>query len=266
MLSFFLLLSLFLVFYIIIGGPLPEVDPLRRIFIRLGLPLAGAAGFFFLTALVFQSLLAGLFWGILGWFIPGWVVVLVQASKHTRYRTNARDFVTSAAGLYSAGLVTPEVIRTTAERFPEPFGMEFKEMLARREFNSGASFPIMFKSLAEKYSLSEFRAVSAIISASERAGGPSAAGKGLKRLGQALRLRDRLNTERAKTLIQVKIAGYVVIAFLIVGLLAGVTVWREYFSGDAGRTVYGLASGVIVGLIFMVKKISRSDDLEGVQR
>jgi tight adherence protein B len=263
-LTVLLLLTVFLIFYVVTGGSLPEADTFRRLLLRFGLPAASAAGCFALTAALFQSLLAGLFWGLLGWFLPNWIEGLIQTKKQARHRAQAGDFITSAAGLYSAGQVTPEVVRTTAERFSEPFGTEFREMLARRELNPNASFPGMFHSLAEKYGLSELKAVSAIISASERAGGPAAAGRGLKRLGQALRMRDRLLTERAKSLVEVKIAGYVVIALLLAGLLADATVWREYFTGGAGGVVSGLASGVIVGLIFMVRKISRSDDLKGV--
>lgn len=264
MLTVLLLLTVFLVFYVVTGGSLPEADTLRGLLFRFGLPAACAAGCFALTAALLQSPLAGLFWCLLGWFLPGWMADLVQAKKQARYRAQAGDFITSASGLYSAGQVTPEVIRTTAERFPEPFGTEFKEILARREMNPNAGFPRMFHSLAEKYGLSEFKAVSAIISASERAGGPAAAGRGLKRLGQALRMRDRLLAERAKSLVEVKIAGYVVIALLLAGLLADATVWRGHISGGAGRIVIGLASGIVVGLIIMVRKISRSDDLEGM--
>lgn len=264
MLTVILLISIFFVFYLVTGGTLPEVVTFRSIILRFGLPAACAAGCLTLSTALFQSPLSGFFWGFLGWFMPGWAIGMVQGQKHAQHRAKARDFVSSAAGLYAAGQVTPEVIRTTADRLPEPFRTEFKEMLARRELNPKAGLPRMFYSLGEKYRLQEFKAVSAIISASERVGGPTAAGKGLKRLGQALRLRDRLMTERAKSLIEVKIAGYVVIFLLILGLLADAVVWREYFAGGTGRVVYGLASGVIVGLIFMVRKISRSDDLEGV--
>lgn len=264
MLTLLLLAFLFFLLYTLTGGPLPEQSTVRSVAVHVAVPAACVAGCFALAAALFQSLLAGLFWGLLGWFLPGWIAGLAQAKKHSRHRALAGDFITSASGLYSAGQVTPEVIRTTAERFPEPFGGEFREMLARRELNPDASFPRMFRLLADRYRIQEFMAVSAILSSSERAGGPAAAGKGLKRLGQALRLRDRLLTERAKSLVEVKIAGYVVIAILLAGLLADATVWREYFSGGAGRIVSGLASGVVVGLIFMVRIISRSDDLEEV--
>ncbi|MFZ5633092.1 MAG: hypothetical protein ACOY40_09625 [Bacillota bacterium] len=81
MLTVLLLLSVFLVFYAVTGGSLPEVSVLRSMAFRFGLPAACAAGCFALTAALFQSPLAGIFWGLLGWFLPGWMVGLVQARE-----------------------------------------------------------------------------------------------------------------------------------------------------------------------------------------
>ena len=255
---------IFVVLYALFGGPLPEVPAVRNVFLRFGLALAGGIGCFFLAALLFGSPLAGLAWGVLGWFLPAWVIGAIDSRRLARHHALARDFVTAAAGLYAAGQVTPEVIRTTGDRFAEPFGTEFREMLAQRELNPRFSFPKAFERLAEKYRLPEFRATAAIIAASETAGGPQAAGKGLARLGQALRQRDRLLAERQKSLVEVKIAGYVVIAILLAGLLADATAFRGYFADGAGKVAAGVGSGIAVGLIFMVRKISQSKDLEGV--
>lgn len=264
MLTVILLFIIFLLFYALFGGPLPEIPAVRSIFLRFGLALAGAVGCLFAATLLFGSPLAGLAWGILGWFLPAWVIGAIDSRRLNRHRALARDFITSAAGLYAAGQVTSEVVRTTGERFAEPFGTEFRDMLAQRELNPRFSFPKAFERLAEKYRLPEFKAASAIIAASETAGGPPAAGRGLSRLGQALRQRDRLLTERAKSLVEVKIAGYVVIGILLAGLLADATAFRHYFTDGAGKVAVGVASGIVVGLIFMVRKISQSKDLEGV--
>ena len=134
-------------------------------------------------------------------------------------------------------------------------------MLTKRRTSSYANFPEMFESLGEKYNLSEFKAVSAITASSERAGGPRAAAAGLKRLGQALRERDRRITERKKSLIEVQIASVVVIALLIGGLLLDITSFRDLFAESSGKMVLGVSSAITVGLIFMAKKIGQSTDL-----
>lgn len=256
-----LLLTLFLLFYILTGGALPDLQKVKDIVVRFILPAGTAAGVFLITTLIFGTPFAGLFWAILGWLLPAWIGQAVRNKRRVRLHRLAIDFITSAAGLYAAGQVTPEVITATAKRFPEPFASEFKDMLAQREGNKAAIFPSMFRSLALKYNLPEFAAVASILSASETAGGPKSAAAGLKRLGTALRQKDRLLTERNKALIEVRIAGIFVISVLIFGLVLDVTALRSMFAGDNGKVVLGLASGIVSGLIIMYRKISQSPDL-----
>ncbi|OPX94467.1 MAG: hypothetical protein A4E53_00066 [Pelotomaculum sp. PtaB.Bin104] len=254
---------LFLFFYTLTGGPLPEInlDRIKDISLSFVLPAGCAVGTFILSTFIFGTPLAGLPWSIMGWFLPLWIQQSVQAKRQSRIRALALDFITSSAGLYSAGQVTPEVIATTANRFPEPLATDFRDMLAQRRTNPFASTKKMFEEMGDKYGLPEFKAFAEILAASEHAGGPQAAARGLKRLGRALRQRDRLIGERQKALVEVKIAATVVIFILLGGLLLDVTALLEMFSQPAGKVVLGLSSGIVVGLIFMTKKITQSPDL-----
>ena len=65
----------------------------------------------------------------------------------------------SSAGIYAAGLVTPEVIRTVLQKMPEPVSTDFKEMLGKYKLNPKTSFPRMFEELAEKYEMRDLKAV-----------------------------------------------------------------------------------------------------------
>lgn len=261
MLYVFILISLFMLVYAVIGGPLPDLLKFKDKFLTYGTQVTSALVFFILTSIVLGTPFAGLFWGILGWFLPVWIYKALWDMKQSKLRAQSKDFITSSAGLYAANQVTPEVIQTTAERFPEPFASEFKEMLVKRQTNQSESFPKMFRDLAEKYGLSELRAVAAILAASESAGGPRSAAAGLKRLGGALRDNERRLAERKKRLIEVKIASTVIVLILIVGLIFDITVFRGMFTENSGKIDLGLASMVIVGLIIMYKKIVQSPDL-----
>lgn len=260
MLIFFLLLSLFLLFYSLTVGEYPDPSSIKEAVLRFALPGGGAVAFFIVASALFKTPIAGLFWAIFGWFVPGWIIEAVKERRQTRLRNLAKDFVASAAGLYAVGQMTSEVVRVMAERFPEPFASEFRDMIAVRNMNPHASFPRMFDNLAEKYGLSEFKAVSTILAASERAGGPLAASRGLKRLGAALRQRDRLLMERAKAIMEPKIAAVATIAILSVGLLLDATAFGQYFEG-IGRIVVAASSALLVGLVFMTKRIAQSKDL-----
>ncbi|AEG14438.1 Type II secretion system F domain protein [Desulfofundulus kuznetsovii DSM 6115] len=260
MLTLLLLLSLFFLFYILTGGKLPDVTSNREMVLRYVFSGAGAVTFFIVALVLFQTPVTALIWGFLGWHVPGWVIKSLEGKKQTRLKNMAKDFVASAAGLYAVGQTSSDVVRVMADRLPEPFAADFKEMIAARNMSPHASYPVMFNKLAAKYNLSEFEAVSAILAASERAGGPVSASKGLKRLGHALRQRDRLLAERAKATMEPKIAAFVVIFILLAGLLADATLFRPLFEGP-GKVVMAASSALLVGLIFMVRSIVRSDDL-----
>ena len=259
-----LLLALFALFYALLGGQLPETSGLRSVLTRYALPALSCAGNF-LAAVFLLGPPAGLPWAVLGWFLPSWAAEFRGARRQARYRAVVQDFVTAAAGLYGAGQVTPEVVRAAAEGVPEPFKSEFAEMLKKREREQmHFRFPEEFRRLAARYRLPELAAVAAIIEASETAGGPQAASRGLRRLSEALRLRDRLAAEREKALAEVKVAGYVVLAILLAGLAADATLLRGYFAGAPGKVVAALASAIVVGLIFALHGLLRNRDLEGV--
>jgi len=260
MLKMLLLASMFLLFYSLTVGRFPDTHRIKDMVVRYVLPAGSALLFFAAVTALLRTPAAGLFWAVLGWFIPSWVIRASEEKKRSRLRNMTKDFVTSAAGLYAAGQMTPEVVKVMAERFPEPFASEFQNMVNMRNMSPYASFPRMFERLANKYGLSEFKAVSAIVAASERAGGPVAASKGLKRLGRALRQRDRLIKERAKATMEPRTAVVVAIVFLSVGFLLDATVFREMFEG-AGKLIMVASSALLVGLIFMVNKITRSEDL-----
>lgn len=260
MLTVMLLISLFLLFFCLTAGELPDVFTIKGIFLRYALPGAGAALLFILFYALLRTPVAAFFWAVLGWYVPGWILRAINGRKQARLRSLAKDFVTSASGLYAVGQMNSEVVRIMAERFPEPFAAEFKRMLAAWNGNTHASFPRMFKDMAEKYDLPEFKAVSTILAASEMAGGPIAASKGLKRLGHALRQRDRMLTERAKATLEPKLAAVVTILILLAGIVLDGTVFNTMFEG-AGRMVLAASSALVVGLVFMLFRIMKSDDL-----
>lgn len=255
-----LIIGLFLFFLSLTLKTLPNFN-IKDLVVQYMLPGGGAAGMFLLTTLLLGTPLAGIFWGVLGWFLPGWIIQVIKNHKEGKLRGLARDFITSSAGLYAAGQTTPEVIQSAAKKVPYPFSEELQGMIIKRNLNATASFPRMFEDLASKYNISEFKAMAAILAASERAGGPYAASKGLKRLGQALRQRAKLLTERAKALIEVKVAAVFVIVSLVGGLMLDITVFRDYFLDSKGKLVLSLSSALIVGLIFMACKVAKSDDL-----
>lgn len=257
MLTLLLFLSLFLLFYFLTGGEAPEKESFRKIARNRLLPGASAAVFFLLGSVMCRTSLGGIPWAVLGWYLPGWVIGFAEERRRARLREMAKSFVVSAAGMFAAGQTTAEVVKVMAERMPEPFAAEFRDMLGQREMVD-KPYSKSFGDLGKKYGLPEFEAVGAVLAAADRAGGPATAAKGLRRLGAALQQRDRLLAERRKETFEPKVAAGVVIVMLLLGFLADVLLWSQYFEGG-GRLVLAVASAIIVGMVFLAVKAGSPD-------
>ncbi|MGB9887993.1 MAG: type II secretion system F family protein [Moorellales bacterium] len=258
MLALCLLASLFLFFYCLTARELPEPEAVGAWLAEKGLGAVSAAGCFALASLLWGPL-AGIPWAFLGLKLPGWVREGVEARRKARLSAAARDLVQAAAGMYAAGMTTPQVLRKLAERLPEPLGPALGEIAAERDW-TGRTAPEGLRRLAEEHGLAELSAVAKILEASSRAGGAQAAAAGLKRLALALRQKERLLAERAKATIEPRIAALVTVLVLGAGLLADGTLLRPYFVGG-GRLVLAAGSALVVGMLFLLRKISRSEDL-----
>lgn len=260
MLELLLLASLFLLFYSLKVGEFPEIKTVKEFIIHIGIPFLSATVVFFITTVFLLSPISGALFAVLGWQFPGWIKDSAKYKRLKKHREHAKNFVTSAGGLYGAGLVTPEVIRTLATRFPDPFALEFQSMVARRDLDPTTSIPKMLNEIADKYNLSELRAQAAVIAAADNAGGPPAAARGSKRLGKALRLRDELIQQRVEATYDPKIASMAVLYILGIGLLLDATVWREYFK-DGGQLVMAFSSLLFVGITLMARRAVKVDDI-----
>jgi tight adherence protein B len=261
-----LLLSLFLLFYCLFLGDVGvESESIQEWFKRFTLPVVSAVAAFLLGSLVCRTPLAGVIWAVMGWLIPGWVSEFAVERKKSALRGDVKSFITTAAGLYAGNQVTPEVVKTASARFPEPLAEEFRLMLGRRSLDQKMSFPIMFENLAAKYDLPEFKAVAAIIAASERAGGPRAASEGLKQLSTALRGRDRRLQERRKETMEPMIAAGVSIILIVSGFLMDVTFFSHlvFSSPVAGRITLSCTSALILIMVLMTAKAADPKDLVG---
>jgi tight adherence protein B len=260
MIKFLLFLSLFLLFYSIIIGRFPDFTSTWEKINSAIMSIGSALAFFVIGNILFMTPVSGIIWAILGWFVPSWIMGVIEERKQRRLRSLARDFITSSSGLYAVGQQTSGVIRTMAEYLPDPLGEDFGNMLGIYEGSPHASFPKLFNDLSIKRNINELKAVSMILAASERVGGPVATSKGLKRLGNALRQRSRLAMERSKAMLEPKISAVVTILILTVGLLLDATIWKDYFQG-LGVFIMAASSLLVVGLIFLMVKLSDSRDL-----
>lgn len=253
--------SLAAAFYLLIGGRVPEIGTARSAALNYGLPALSAALFFAVFSAVFQSGLVGAVWAVLGWVLPGRIIAAVEQRRLRRLQRIAKDFITAMGGLYAAGQTTTQAVNTCATRMPEPFFSALQEIQAQHRLNPHASYPASFARMGERFGLKELNALAAIVKASETAGGPPAAADGLKRLGRALRQRDRLRAERAKALHETLLTSYVIVGLLTVILFAHGLFGMHLFGSPAGKIVLAVSSAMIVGMILLTLKLSDSADI-----
>ncbi len=259
-----LAICLFALFYFLfVGGVEKEVRSIKDWLMRLTLPVVAAIVAFLLGTLVCRTPLAGVIWAVMGWLIPGWVMQIRAERKLTALRRDIRSFIAAASGMYASGQVTPDVVRTAYKMFPDPLASEFQTMIGRHNSDRRALFPAMFEELAVKYDLPEFKALSSIIGASERAGGPKAAAEGLKELSSSLRARDRRISERQKETMQPMIAAGVVSILIAIGFVLDVTVMSHYFASGAGKIVLSITSLMILIMSLVIAKAVSPKDLIG---
>jgi len=250
-----------LAFFYCLTGPLPRIKYAIPRLKSLALPIAGTIAFFFFGKIVFGTVLAGLFWAGLGYYLPPKIVEWISNQRKKKLHQMAKSFIVTAAASYGTGQTTPEIIRFCASQFPEPFASEFQSMLAMRNLHEKSSYHEQFRYLAQKYDLQEFNAVAAVIQAAENSGGPKTAAKGLKRLARALKNRDKLLQERKKDNYEPMLAAVIVLLILGVGLVLDVTLLRHLFQEPAGQVVLAISSGLYVGMVIVTIATTSSKDI-----
>lgn len=257
-----LLVSLFLLFYSLFIG-LPGKKSIQNWWGKTGVRLAGSLLFYIAGVKLFYSPLAGIFMAIMGWNAPA----IYGHFKETKFRLHLKgltnDFLSAASSMFGSNASNPKVIATCSERLQEPFASDFQEILGRHNFES-VPIPEGVIELGEKYRLSELKAAGYIIKHSSNYGGSKAASEGLFNLQKALSNLAKRQAERVKeihdSLTTVRIILYIIFAGLV--LNAVIPAWRAVNQENPLAISVGI--GLTVWYYLLLRKISRSDDLENL--
>ncbi|TEB04701.1 hypothetical protein Psch_03463 [Pelotomaculum schinkii] len=224
------------------------------------LPALSAAVFFFMGSWIYLSPMAGIITGIFGYKLCKSVMRWHRERRTDLIRKQARDFVTAAAGMYASGKNDRSVIEDASKSLSEPLGSMLDNVLSNYDFN-GVAFLDSFRRMSEETGVDEFSAVAGILEFGKQ-GGPRATGRGLLRLSNALRRRDKLLTERAKAVAESSAVAWAAIGILAVASLIDAIKFRDYFAASfIGRLDLAVGVAFIVGLFFLTQKLSQDRDL-----
>lgn len=258
---FLLLLSIAGALILICMKELPEKESLQSFLEKLGIPFIAMLFSFLGGSALFMTPVAGIFMGMLGWILAAHVIHYLSSYRSRQVQKQIKDFVTSATSLYMADNTTPEVVRMAASYMPQPLSSDLQNMLVERQLK-GTTFSVMFKRLADSYKVPEFGAVAKIVEAGEITGGSRAIARGLSRLGDAMRRRERILTERYRAILEPAIAAGVVLFILIGTAVLDATLFRSVFlSNGFAKMMLGLGIGIIVGMSAVVLNLLKNKDV-----
>lgn len=254
--TYVLFVSIAVLFLAIFIGEIPDLNDAKDWFMDLGLPVTVAFGCFILGSYVLLSPLGGIFAGIFGWMMTKHILSASEHKQRLMIERYAMDFVTSSAGMFASGKTIGDVLREVGNQLPEPLSRDF-QVLADR-YDRSSSFETVlsgFRDMSNRYGVDEFNAVSKILGAGLDVGGRESMSRGLFRLGDALRRRQKMISERAKSISELTIVLWLSIGLLGLVTLMDVTVARSVFETGFGRIDLGLGSGIMVLLLYMTLRL-----------
>ena len=240
---------------------LPEKESILGFLRRLGMPALAALLSFLGGSALFLTPVAGIFLAALGWILAAELARYVSSYRSRQVQKQIKDFVTSSTSLYMADNTTPEVVRITSTYMSEPIASDLQNMLVERELK-GTTFPVMFNRLAKRYQVPEMGAVAKIIEAGDITGGARAIARGLSRLGDAIRRRERILTERYRGILEPGIAAGLVLIILIGTAVLDATTFRAVFvTNGLAKMMLGLGVGIIAGLSLLILNLLKNKDV-----
>jgi len=250
-----LFLAIFVVSFVSLTGELTELTGRADWWKAAAAPAVATVTGFGVGTAAFLSPLAGIFLAILAWRVTRFITADAHGRRRSLVGKQVRDLVAAAAGMFGAGKTAAEVLEAAAGHIGDPLAADLAVCVAR---SRGAREPLprLLLDLAACWDLPELRAMADIARFGEDTGGRRAVSRGLVRLGDALRRRDRLLAERAKGVAEPALAAWVALAILSGGVVTDATALRSLFAVSlAGRVDLALGLGVIVTLVFMVLRL-----------
>lgn len=259
----FLAISLFLLFYSLFVGRFPDKEEFRKRWLRSGYSIIMAVVLFAAGYILYFSVLAGFFFGVFGWCLPGIYMESKERKKREKMREITMDFILVASSMYGANETTPGVIEVCAQRLQEPLSSEFQDIIGKSKFGSNEkTIPELILDVAEKHRLPELKAAAQIIKRSATGGGARAASEGLMNLAEAIGRVNDQRKDRLKDTYESLTSAKVVLYGLLFGLLLNATVFRSI--NQQAPLVIGISCGLVLGFYFLIRRIGSSEDLEQV--
>jgi tight adherence protein B len=234
---------------------LAQADLKLRVAEFMMLTVMSAILFLLLGRLIFGSILFGLIFGVLGFFVPRIYVGSRKRKRLNTFNDQLGDTITLLANSLRSGASIVQSMETVANQLPNPMAGEFHRVT--QEIGLGLHYEQALNNMLRRMPSDDLDLMITAVNIQGRVGGNLA--EILDTIGHTIRERVRIKGEIRVLTAQQMISGYVLTALPIgLGLILYL-INKDYmsnlFSDPCGWIMVGVSLVMITGGFLLIRKI-----------
>ncbi len=211
--------------------------------------------FFLLARLIFGSVLLGLVFGIIGFFVPRIYVNMRKSRRLNAFNDQLGDSITLLANSLRSGFSIVQSMETVSQQLPDPIGSEFHRVT--QEIALGLHYEEALNNMLRRVPSEDLDLMITAINIQGRVGGNLA--EILDTIGHTIRERVRIKGEIRVLTAQQMISGYILTGLpVVMGLvlyLINKTYIGRMFQDPCGWIMIGTAAMMIFIGFMIIRKI-----------
>jgi tight adherence protein B len=234
---------------------LAQADLKLRVAEFMGLNFLVVILFFLLARLIFGSVLLGLVFGVVGFFVPRIYVNMRKRRRINTFNDQLADCITLLANSLRSGFSIVQSMETVAQQLPNPIAAEFHRVT--QEIGLGLHYEAALNNMLRRVPSDDLDLMITAVNIQGKVGGNLA--EILDTIGHTIRERVRIKGEIRVLTAQQMISGYILTGLpVVLGLvlyLINKTYIGRMFTDPCGWIMLGLAAIMIFGGFMIIRKI-----------
>jgi tight adherence protein B len=234
---------------------LAQADVKLRVAEFMSLILASIALFFLVARMIFDSLLLGLVFGVVGFFAPRIYVNMRKKRRLNAFNDQLGDSITLLANSLRSGFSIVQSMETVSQQLPDPIGAEFHRVT--QEIGLGLHYEEALNNMLRRVPSEDLDLMITAINIQGKVGGNLA--EILDTIGHTIRERVRIKGEIRVLTAQQMISGYILtglpVALALVLYLINKTYISRMFNDPCGWIMIGVSFFMILGGYLIIRKI-----------
>ncbi|MGQ9597814.1 MAG: type II secretion system F family protein [Anaerolineae bacterium] len=234
---------------------LAQADLKLRVAEYLGLIALSSFVFFLIARWIFDSILLGLVFGVVGFFVPRFYVDLRKRRRLAAFNDQLGDCITLLANSLRSGFSIVQSMDTVAQQLPNPIAAEFRRVT--QEIGLGLHYEEALNNMLRRVPSEDLDLMITAINIQGKVGGNLA--EILDTIGHTIRERVRIKGEIRVLTAQQMISGYILTGLpVVLGLvlyLINKTYISRMFSEPCGWIMLGVAFSMLAFGFLAIRKI-----------